>query len=39
MISRRGFVGAGAAIFAARAFAEEWKAPERNEVKGGFDEA
>ena len=39
MISRRGFVGAGAAIFAARAFAEEWKAPEKNDVKGGFDEA
>ena len=39
MISRRGFVGAGAAIFAARAFAAEWKAPERNEVRGGFDEA
>ena len=38
MINRRGFLGAGAAIFAARAFAEEWKAPERNEVKGGFDE-
>ena len=38
MISRRGFVGAGTALLAARAFAEEWKAPERNEVKGGFDE-
>ena len=39
MISRRGFVGAGTALLAARAFAAEWKAPERNEVKGGFDEA
>ena len=38
MISRRGFVGAGTALLAARAFAAEWKAPERNEVKGGFDE-
>ena len=38
-MDRRAFIGAGAAIFAARAFAEEWKAPEKNDVKGGFDEA
>ena len=40
-ISRRGFVGAGAALFAAagcRTAGEGWRAPEKNTVRGGFDE-
>ena len=37
-ISRREFVGTGAALFASSALAEGWKAPEKNTVRGGFDE-
>jgi len=36
--SRRGFVGAGAAFFAASAGGENWKAPEKSTGRGGFDE-
>ena len=31
-------MGAGAALFASSALAEGWKAPEKNTVRGGFDE-
>jgi len=37
-LSRRGFVGAGAAMFAVPVLGVGWKAPEKNTVRGGFDE-
>ena len=37
-MDRRNFISATASIFAAQAFAAQWKAPEKNVVKGGFDE-
>lgn len=37
-MNRRNFISATASVFAAQAFASGWKAPEKNEVRGGFDE-
>ena len=36
--TRRGFLAGGSALFAAPVFSAGWRAPERNTVRGGFDE-
>ena len=37
-MDRRNFITTSACMFAAQAFASGWKAPVKNDVKGGFDE-